>query len=59
MADERSPIEVAIRIIDLAIERGAFKGHEILPIGQARQDLVEMLRQTNPELISDGQDDQY
>jgi hypothetical protein len=43
-----SDIAVAVQIIDLASERGLFKGGDLKPVGEVRERLVAFIKENAP-----------
>lgn len=43
-----SDLAVAVQIIDLASEKGLFKGGDLKPVGEVRERLVEYIKQNAP-----------
>jgi hypothetical protein len=43
---------VVVKIIDLASEKGVFKGVDLKPIGEVRERLVEFIKASAPEETS-------
>ena len=43
-----SDLAVAVQIIDLASEKGLFKGGDLKPVGDVRERLVEYIKQNAP-----------
>jgi hypothetical protein len=46
-------VAIAIQIIDLASEKGLFKGGDLKPVGEARERLVEWVKANAPEQESE------
>lgn len=42
-------LAVAVQIIDLASERGLFKGGDLKPVGEVRERLVAYIKENMPE----------
>jgi hypothetical protein len=43
-----SDLAVTVQIIDLASEKGLFKGGDLKPVGEVRERLVEYIKQNAP-----------
>lgn len=48
-------LSMAARIIDLAVERGAFKGNEASTVGTCRDRIVAFLQAQQPAQPAEGQ----
>lgn len=44
---------VAVKIIDLASEKGVFKGVDLKAVGETRERLVEFIKASSPETTGD------
>ena len=42
-------VAIAVQVIDMASEKGLFKGGDLKPVGEARERLVEWIRENAPE----------
>lgn len=42
-------LQVVVNIIDVCTKRGAFEGHELLPVGQVREKIAAFIKANLPE----------